>query len=858
MADAIKCAVCGESNAADQEFCQYCQSRLQPLTGPLRGADAPLHPGQIPTKKVTAELEPILPQWLRDARDKARSSAEDVPSQGMQQQHEQAPSSAGASEPDLLAGLQSQARGGDDEEDTPDWLASITGTSPKSKKVDPTSSEARRVELGDIGDFARDTGSLEENTPSWLANMQAASQDTEKDELKDWFRDSSALGQKKDETPSSDSSDWLNQPSAVPPSSADAPDWLRQMSAESDAGSNPPPSWLDSDVREETKSADPAPFAGSDFGAFEADTSSIADAPAWLQGMDSTTPAADALPDNDWLKGFDSPQPDQPLKKNTTPLWLKGTQNSGAPIPDAETPVWLEDDSPDAQLPPIESQPSIPSSDEPIGFGEIPSWLKAAAPQSSVFDSPAEEAAAFPSETSGWLSTFGSSEPSAPTPISSDQENENASPAAFTPDAFQDGSADALFTEMPDWLSNASPPVSSAPPSTVQDSLTPGELPSWVQAMRPVGGGISQSASSAGDQTLETRGALSGLHGVLPAVPGYAPSSKPRVYSIKLQATQEQQSHAALLEQILAAEAEPVPITSFSPLRASRSLRWVLSVMVITLVFMGTSFDLPVFATPSLPAEFNMRGEIRRNELRDALTFAQNVTVDAPVLVAMDYQPARAGEMEAAAAPMFDQMMVLRHPRLIFISTDETGALMAERFISGALAERGYQYGSQYLNLGYLPGGMMGIRSFTQDPMRAMPFDIFLQPAWALAPLQGVTSLSQFAALIVVTDNADSARAWIEQTTAVRGATPLVVISSAQAAPMVQPYYESGQISGIVNGLHGGTIFEQNNAGRPGTARRYWDAYSLGMLLALPLMLGGGLWSLALGLRDRAAAREGR
>jgi hypothetical protein len=73
---------------------------------------------------------------------------------------------------------------------------------------------------------------------------------------------------------------------------------------------------------------------------------------------------------------------------------------------------------------------------------------------------------------------------------------------------------------------------------------------------------------------------------------------------------------------------------------------------------------------------------------------------------------------------------------------------------------------------------------------------------------------------------------------------------------MIQPYYDSGQLNGVVPGLYGGAIFEQYNAGRPGTARSYWDAYSLGMLLAMALVLGGGLWNLALGLRDRAAARE--
>ena len=130
MADLIKCSVCGENNTADQEFCQYCQSRLQPLTGPLKGADAPLKPGQAPTKKTTAELEGVLPQWLREARDTARKSSDDVPASPAQKTQ---PKPTPAASDDLLAGLHSQTRD-NDEEDTPDWLASITGASPKSKK----------------------------------------------------------------------------------------------------------------------------------------------------------------------------------------------------------------------------------------------------------------------------------------------------------------------------------------------------------------------------------------------------------------------------------------------------------------------------------------------------------------------------------------------------------------------------------------------------------------------------------------------------------------------------------------------------------------------------------------------------
>jgi len=136
---------------------------------------------------------------------------------------------------------------------------------------------------------------------------------------------------------------------------------------------------------------------------------------------------------------------------------------------------------------------------------------------------------------------------------------------------------------------------------------------------------------------------------------------------------------------------------------------------------------------------------------------------------------------------------------------------------------------------------------------------VSLAPAWNSPQLQGITSLSQFAAFIIVTDNANSARAWIEQTSGVRGNIPLVVVSSAQAAPMIQPYYESRQVSGLVSGLYGGAVVDQTKGDSAvGTARRYWDAYSVGMLIAMIFILGGGLLSFAVGLRDRAAAREAK
>jgi hypothetical protein len=178
------------------------------------------------------------------------------------------------------------------------------------------------------------------------------------------------------------------------------------------------------------------------------------------------------------------------------------------------------------------------------------------------------------------------------------------------------------------------------------------------------------------------------------------------------------------------------------------------------------------------------------------------------------------------------------------------GGLLAERLFIGPLRDSGYVRGTNYLNLGYLPGGLTGVRSFAQNPEAAMPIDLNGNPM----PLQGITSLSQYPAIIVMTDNAESARTWVEQA---GGITPMVMVSSAQAAPLIEPYYNSRQVNGVVSGLYGGAVLGQNNAGLTGLARTYWDVFSIGLIFAAFLILGGGLWNLASGARDRAMA-EGR
>ncbi len=826
MADMIKCSICGESNPTDNEFCKNCQSRLQPLTGPLKGENAPLQPGQVPTRKVTSELEPILPQWLREARQQSRQT-DGGESKFAAQESPTVPTS---SMPDLLAGLASQS---DDDEDVPDWLVNITGNTPaKKKKVEQEDSNIKRAEIGGPGDFSEmpaDDKSSAPSMPKWMTPQESA---PEKDELASWLAE---VGQ----SPASFAGEKAApvQPAAstpeAPSSSADKSDWLHDLQSGASTFDETP--------------VDQTPISSGE-------------TPDWLKNMDAGAASFEQLPARQALA------PQAPLSNNDTPDWLKNLDSSAAsfeqkPVeqpasqsqsaPASDVPDWLRTFG----EPPASLTPSTPAIAASPSNEMMPDWLKAAAPSDEMPQAvqppePADEGVSPTINMPGWLSSL--------KPIESEsqpQESGQASSAApaFADDSLSSGDVDAIFgsMQMPDWLSSAAapsqPPASESLPPAAQSgaSIAPADLPSWVQAMRPVEAALPDTSSGESvDSGVEMNGPLAGLQGVLPTMPGgMKPSSRPKSHSIKLNASEEQQAHSALLEQILAEETAPVPMKSPSTILSQRVLRWVITAFLF--LFVGGIFfaKTEIFALPS-------RGQLLNDETEATISVMDSIPEGAPVLVVFDYEPSLAGELEATAAPLFNRLLLLKHPNLAIVSTSPTGPALAERFMSTTLKERNYQRGVQYVDLGYLAGGLAGVYDFAQNPATVMPLDAIGTLIWQSAILNGKTRLSEFSAVIVLTDSAEAGRVWIEQAGPFRGNASFVVISSAQASPMLMPYLQSAQINGLVAGLNSAAKIEQAN-GQPGLARRYWDAYSLGLLMAVVFMLLGGLWNFILGLQAR-------
>jgi len=114
----------------------------------------------------------------------------------------------------------------------------------------------------------------------------------------------------------------------------------------------------------------------------------------------------------------------------------------------------------------------------------------------------------------------------------------------------------------------------------------------------------------------------------------------------------------------------------------------------------------------------------------------------------------------------------------------------------------------------------------------------------------------------VLTDHAESSRVWVEQLEQVKQKNPalasqaLLIVSSAQSGPLLQPYVSSGQVNAMISGLSDAARYEYINNTRPGIARTYWDAFDVGLLMAIALIVVGSLWSLISGIRTRRAEAE--
>jgi hypothetical protein len=317
--------------------------------------------------------------------------------------------------------------------------------------------------------------------------------------------------------------------------------------------------------------------------------------------------------------------------------------------------------------------------------------------------------------------------------------------------------------------------------------------PTRAERPDPVSGDVSSHDEPAPD-TEDMDSPLAGLEGLLPPanVPDPAlEADSPATY----EPSDDERSDAALLHRIAT---EPAPLghvrrQSAPAERMPVGIRLLLYVLVL----------LAALA----PLVTGNRSQSWESPRPQTLLLAEAMAAVAPgarVLVAFDYTPGYGGELDPLAERVLTDL-ARRGISLVALSTRPEGVGLA-RQVLGRVATNApdYRYGANYVILGYLPGAERGLRLATQDLAAILPHDDVLQMPWERLPAaQGIVTLADFEATLLLTDDGNSARRWIEQV-GTQVDTPTYALATARIEPLLIPYQQSGQLAALVGGVYGG------------------------------------------------------
>jgi hypothetical protein len=819
MAD-LRCPMCGKSNPPQNEVCQYCQARLKPLIVPPSfdedetGASGETE-GPVPAR------DDALPDWLDGLRDEDESGAEGQDEEASEDraeiwssEEEQRLSSAFTFSPE------------EESDSDEDWLARLTG----DQESEPEDQAPVQDEQGESSASAAFLGIDEvagdEDSSNWLAEFQTSSLGLEEPaETSLQFDDQGEGISAEEERPH-----WLD---LIRSQQQKESELSTSISPQEDEGQESDQIWggkSDGEAGQSDWLAD----IGMEEGEEDLSIDSK-DLPDWLTDSGTLQPESrgesePAFPG--WMVESDLPEnePESDTGKGL-PDWIADLPDAGigeSKEPRQDLPDWLsnvsEQDVDQSGLPePVESDEGDDFSAEE---GGLPDWL-------TKLEATADE------QTSG---------SSVPALILDEEDEIPAEAVAEEPERPPDHDISAV----PDWLTQIAAQeeqVEGVVPAEgeLEPDLAAAQLPSWLQAMRPIESAApSAPVEKEGEKVVEKVGPLAGLAGVLPAEPEFAHLSKPKSSLVKLQVSDNQQSHITLLENLLAEEGLAKPVTARSAITSQYFLRLLIALVVIVSVIAPLWLNRQLLPLPD-PASVS-------NEVFDFNQVVYGLPAGETVLVAFDYEPSFSGELDALAnAALADAAG--RGVQMVIVSTNPTGPILAERFMTSRLTN----IDANYVNLGYIPGGAAGLLAFAQTPRDIIPFDLRGGRVWETTSLASVNSLSDFGMVMVLTENPDTARSWIEQVQPVLGAAskPMLMVLSAQAEPMVRPYYETDpkQVSGMISGLAGGAAFESISGGE-GVARLYWDAFGVGLVVAAALILLGGIASLAMALFSKPDKSE--
>lgn len=229
----------------------------------------------------------------------------------------------------------------------------------------------------------------------------------------------------------------------------------------------------------------------------------------------------------------------------------------------------------------------------------------------------------------------------------------------------------------------------------------------------------------------------------------------------------------------------------------------------------GTAVLLLLVSLPFASSDFS-EGELPPAEFHEdrhgattLYNLLDNLTADDYVLVAFEYGPAAAGELDSIAE-LFLRHIVAQGATPLIVSSKPIAIVHARNIISRinrSVASSGNElvHLRDYAILRYLPGGSLGLRELSEN------FADVARVSYKgeLTGLE-IESLDDMTAIALIAERAEDMRHWAEQVVTEVEGTRLLAASGYAAAPLAQIYADSmDEIVGLLVGYRDAYTYGQ-------------------------------------------------
>ncbi len=203
----------------------------------------------------------------------------------------------------------------------------------------------------------------------------------------------------------------------------------------------------------------------------------------------------------------------------------------------------------------------------------------------------------------------------------------------------------------------------------------------------------------------------------------------------------------------------------------------------------------------------------------------------------VDYEPANRAEIEASAIALFKHCMQ-KDLRVVSASMWAPGGTQMDSLIE--IIEEQFEdkeYGVDFLNLGYRPGGQVFLQQLTEDiPTAVLGIDHYGNPISQYPLGQELTTISDVSVIVALAIGTPGFREYIKVVTDPYK-IPIIAVLPAVSIPEAMPMLNSGQLTGLLGSLRGGAEYEKisNNPGKAMTGMDSQSFMNLTILLFIVL-----------------------